>query len=271
MLDETGSIGDLNAIFLDMADDSIMEGLSVTGDDVTGMVLNADSVTKVDSYTNINGEVVKEAGKIDAGVQFGTSGIGEDDIRETSFVLSHSDMNLTIDALLGQDFAARLTSVGAEDGDRDGSLKIGGETPTDPDPEEPTNIAIDDLLVVNEDETFNTDGSRDVMEGATGPQYSVLENDVLDDFYFFEEVQAVNGDAASVNQVVTGSNGGQMIIYSDGSVDFNANGEFDALNEGDSLQTQFTYAVDGGDTATVTVQVNGLEGEPPLDPGIDPL
>lgn len=276
VLDDSGSIGDLNAVYFDLADESVTSGLSVSGDDVTGMAFKQDGVTKVDGgYTNINGEVVNELGKFDAGVQLGTSGIGTDDIRESSFILSHSSMDLTLDMLLSQDFALRLTSVGAEDGPRDDSTKIGGEAPPDPDTPDSVKVAVNDLLVVDENETFNASGAPDEMVGANGPQFSVLENDEMD-FYFLESVESVNGDPAAVDQIVTGSYGGQMIIRVDGSVDFSANGEFDALNAGDTATTEFTYSIDGGSTATVTVLINGLDDEPPIDtstgdPGIDIL
>ncbi len=278
VLDDTGSIGDLNAVYFDLADDSLTAGLTAAGDDVTGMVFDQDSVTKVDNYTTVNGDVVKELGRFDAGVQFGTQGIGTDDIRETSFVLSHSGMDLSIDMLLSQDFALRLTSVGAEDGSRDDSTKIGGEAPPEVDDPAPEQVAVNDLLIVDETETFDANGAPDVMMGATGPQISVLENDQLTDEFFFETVEAVNGDPAAVNQIVTGSNGGQMIIRADGTVDFSANGEFDGLNAGDTATTEFTYMIEGGSTATVTVIVNGLDDLPPPDgdgsgtggdPGID--
>lgn len=258
VLDDTGSIGDLNAIYFDLLDDSIVEGLSVTGDDVTGTRFSADGVTKVDNFTNINGEVAKEYGKFDCGVQFGTSGIAQDDIRETSFILSHDGMDLTIDAILGQDFGARLTSVGEEDGSRDDSLKLGGEAPTDPDVDPgPTHVANDDFLTVTETEDFNARGGGDVLDGGAD---SVLENDTTDEFEYAGMVEGVNGDAANIEQVVTGSDGGLLIMYANGSVDFSANGDFDYLNDRETAQTEFTYEIEGGDTATLFVTVLGESG-----------
>ena len=259
VLDDTGSIGDLNAIFFDLADDSIADGLTVTGDDVTGMKFKADGVTKVDNFTNINGEVANEFGKFDSGVQFGTSGIGKDDIRETSFILSHENQALTIDDILGQDFAARLTSVGEEGGDREGSLKIGGEAPTEPDPDvdpDPVHEANDDFLTVSETETFNSHGGTDILDDSAS---SVLDNDTTDGFDYSGDVKATNGNPGDVGEVVMGSDGGLLIMYPDGSVDFSANGEFDHLDDGETAQTEFTYEIEGGDTATLLVTVWGEE------------
>ena len=81
VLDETGSIGDLNALYFDLADACLTNSLSVDGGDVTGSVFKVDGVTKVDNYTNMNGEVIKDLGRFDGGVQFGTAGIGSDDNR----------------------------------------------------------------------------------------------------------------------------------------------------------------------------------------------
>ena len=126
VLDDTGTIGDLNALFLDFADPGLLGGLSATGDDVTGAVFKAGGVTRIDHFTNIAGEVTQELGKFDLGVQFGTMGIGVDDIRTTTFTLEHDTLDLTLDHLLLMDSAVRLTSVGEEGGAREESLKIGG-------------------------------------------------------------------------------------------------------------------------------------------------
>ena len=140
VLEETGTIGDLNALYLDIADESLLAGMAATGDDVTGTVFDADSVKKIDNFTSINGEVLKDLGAFDIGVQIGTQGMAKDDIQSTSFMLSHPDQALTLELFALQDCALRLTSVGEVDGSRDGSLKLGGEVgdlPEEPPVEEP--------------------------------------------------------------------------------------------------------------------------------------
>jgi hypothetical protein len=62
-------------------------------------------------------------------VQIGTSGIGRDEIRSTSFVLSHPDMPLSLSLFLEQQIGVRLTSVGVDEYHRDGSSKLGGLLP----------------------------------------------------------------------------------------------------------------------------------------------
>ncbi len=261
-VDETaGQTADINALYFDLADDSLVDGLTVMGADVTDENLAANKVTKIDSHTNMNGEIVNEYGKFDGGIQFGTQGIATDDIQSTSFILSHDSVALTLDDILAQDFGIRLTSVGEIDGPREDSLKIGGTAPDAPDqPPEPelVNTANADSLFVSERETFETDGSTDALSGGA---MSVLENDTsfdgTDTFIYNEDVTAVNGDAGAVAQIVDGDNGGLLIVYADGTVDFSANGDFDALNRGQTEVTNFTYEIEGGSTAIIDVTVLG--------------
>lgn len=263
VLDDTGSIGDLNAIFFDLTNDALTSGLTVIGDDVTGTAFKVDGVTKVDNYTNMNGEVIKDFGKFDGGVQFGTSGIGSDDIRQTSFTLSHDTESLTLQDFSLQDFGVRLTSVGPEGGSRDGSLKIGGTAPEfEVEPPVSTNTAIDDAMTVSELETFNPpffpfDYLADFAE-------SVLANDQSDSMPYLGDVTEVNGNADDVGEIVLGSDGGAIRIYADGSVDFSAfsdaagPSDFAYLEDGQSAQTTFSYSIDGGSMATLVVTVNGI-------------
>lgn len=258
VLDDTGSIGDLNGLFFDIGDASLLEGLSfsdATHDIET--VVKEDGVTKVDSYNNLNGEIVKEYGKFDVGVQFGTQGMAEDDIQSTSFVLTSSTGDLTLDSFLAQDFAVRLTSVGEEGGDRDDSVKIGGTSPEEPtvtDPD-PVHTAVDDVMFVFEDETFNEPGYYDEVNG-TG--LSLLENDTTDDGTYTGDVLAVN-DTALSTQTYAGSEGGLLIVNAEGNVDFSAGSDFADLADGSTATTTFTYMIEGGSVAMLTVTVMGIE------------
>lgn len=259
VLDETGSIGDLNALFLDFADDSLTDGMVITGDDVTGTALKQDGVTKVDSYTNMNGEVVNDLGKFDAGIQFGTQGIGEDDIRSTSFILSNTDVDLTLETIALQDFGIRLTSVGEEGGTRDGSLKLGD---TAPDAPVAGAIAVEDIVFVNSDSGL---GDADMFEFINGEvNASILDNDTnTDGTAYTGTVTAVNGDEANVGQLVPGSNGGYLLVTADGTTDFTAY-DADGVNEFGHLaafeiqDTEFTYTIEGGATTTLIYSVSGV-------------
>lgn len=260
VLNDTGTIGDLNALFMDFADDGLTGSMVIDGEDVTGTALKADGVIKVDSYTNMNGEVVKEFGKFDAGVQFGTSGIGSDDIRVTTFTLSNADTDLTLDMISEQDFGFRLTSVGQEDGARTDSIKMGGTAPEAPSAAAATAVA--DLIFVNADSVL---GDADMFEFINGgADQTVLDNDVNDDGSGYAgAVTAVNGDAANVGQLIAGSNGGYIIVTADGHVDFTAY-DADGVNEFDHLaafelqETSFSYTIEGGSTATVVYSVSGI-------------
>lgn len=251
VLDDTGSIGDLNALFFDVLDDSLVSGLSVSGDLITDENFDANSVTKVDSYTNMNGEVVKEYGKFDGGVQFGTQGIGEDDIRATSFTLSHDTEELSLETIALQDFGVRLTSVGEEDGTRDGSLKIGTTAPDAP--EDPISVvdATNDTMLVFAD---NADGFDFLDSGTT-----VFANDMKDGGAYDGGLYQ-DGTLLTAPITLAGSNGGTLTIYPDGTVDFNAQGDFDSLASFEEALTSFTYEIENGVTATVDVTVLGLSG-----------
>ncbi len=112
-------------------------------------------------------------------------------------------------------------------------------------------VANDDVLTVTESETFDGD---DILDNG---EATVTANDTKDAGTYTGDVLSVNGDAAGVAQQIAGSNGGLLVINADGSFDFSANGEFDDLDEGETAQTTFTYGIEGGETATVTVNVLG--------------
>lgn len=274
----TGLIGDINALFFDVADNINVSLLETDGgtDLATAEavlledVFKEESVTKVDSYTNMNGEVVKDSGKFDGGVQFGTQGIGNDDYQSVSFTLSTSDGTaLSLADFSLQDFGVRLTSVGVEGGSRDGSLKLGGTSPDFPDnPEPPVEPECDDIYITTE-----ADISAPVMPGAPPlPGDQIVDPETQDAFFSLlynndvgSIVTSVGGDSGNVGQVIAGSNGGTIIIYADGTFDFsalNANFEndFAELNDGEAMTTSFVYEVDGLEQ-TLCVEVNGITGD----------
>lgn len=285
VLTDNGHVGDLNGLFFDTFDDALVGGLSVDGADVTGSNIKANSVTRVDGYNNVNGDVVKQAGKFDVGVQFGTEGIGKDDIQSTSFVLSHKTEALTLDMIAEQDFAVRLTSTGLVGGSREGSVKIGGVSdavsivvdpdpapipeptpePTPepiPDPEPPApgpaNLAVNDSMTVSNQQTFNEGGFTDPLDGF---QFSLLDNDLTSDGSPYGGVlTAANGQEWTEGLIVQGSNGGLLLVFANGTVDFSANGEFDHLGSDGTATTQFAYTIEGGSTAMLDVLVFGTGG-----------
>lgn len=268
VLDDGGSIGDLNGLFFDIADESLLDGLQISGADVTGTAVKADGVTKVDGYNNVNGDVANALGKFDVGIQFGTSGMATDDIQSTSFSLSSASGPLTLDAFLSQDFAVRLTSVGEIDGSRTDSVKIGGTAADEPIAEDPAHVANDDVLTVMQDETFEEAGQTDTLDSSA---QSLLANDTTDDGAYLGDLLAANGQVLTDQITVAGSNGGLLIVHADGRLDFSANHEFIHLDGGESELTQFTYEIDGGAMANLDVFVFGLSGGDGGGPGDDDM
>ncbi|SDC12361.1 hypothetical protein [Ruegeria marina] len=137
--DATGQIGDINGLFFNVADDSLLNGMTVTGDDVTGSQFAAGSVNNLGNGVNMHGtqegETSETANGFDAGIAIGHTGIGGgDDIRATSFTLSHPD-GLSLEDFSGEFFGLRLTSVGDEGSDdREDSLKLIGQCEEEPQP-----------------------------------------------------------------------------------------------------------------------------------------
>ncbi len=76
-------------------------------------------------------------------------------------------------------------------------------------------------------------------------------------------VTEVNGQAADVGTQITLASGALLTVNSDGSFDYDPNGAFDDLVDASSGAANgsdtdsFTYTVDGGDVATVTITING--------------
>ena len=121
------TVGDLRGLFFDIADETLLNGMSIVGDEITCVKIDADGVARVTRGVNIKGEVLNEFGKFDIGVAIGESGL-TDDIREVSFVLSSTSGPIEVEDFENMDVAVRYQSVGEEGGCRDDSLKIGGNS-----------------------------------------------------------------------------------------------------------------------------------------------
>jgi hypothetical protein len=120
-----GTIADLQGVFINIANESLVSGLSVTGTDITDVKFAVNGVTDLGDGVNLNGTKTT----FDGGVQIGTSGIGKDDIAQTTFILDHATQDLSIADFIDQTFGVRLTSVNA---DREGSSKLlGGAVKSD--------------------------------------------------------------------------------------------------------------------------------------------
>ncbi|NES70458.1 MAG: hypothetical protein F6K24_37205 [Okeania sp. SIO2D1] len=84
-------------------------------------------------------------------------------------------------------------------------------------------------------------------------------------------VTEVNGNAADVDSQITLPSGALLTLNSDGTFDYDPNGQFESLNNGETDSDSFTYTIDDGnggtDTATVNVTIDGVtDNTPPLLP-----
>ena len=141
----TGNIGDLRGLFFQIADESLLSGLSVTGVDVTDFQFNANAVNDLGNGANIN-----PLGPYDVGIEIGTQGIGGNDIQSTMFFLMHTSEPLLVGTFFDLDsnfMAARVTSVGPAGGSRNGSSKTSGNPPEEP-PQPPAAIPEPATLVL---------------------------------------------------------------------------------------------------------------------------
>ncbi len=123
---------DLRGFFFDTTASSLLSTLTVSGDAITAFQFKDDAVRNLGNGVNMNGH-----GSFDAGIAFGTAGIGADDIDSLTFTLSSSRAALRLEDFAGVDFGVRYTSVGDEGGSRNGSLKLVTESPDAPPPPPP--------------------------------------------------------------------------------------------------------------------------------------
>ncbi len=248
--DSDNQIGDIRSLFFDVANDDLLGTLSVSGSDVTEFVQDGD-VSNMGNGANSNG--VPDS-PYEVGVEIGTQGAAANDIQTTSFVLSTSiEGGLTLDDIALESFFVRQTSVGDADGSRDGSDKLYGDAPY------PVN-AIDDVVDVTEDTTVSGNVFANDIDEDAGDE----NNDGIPDGL---TVAALDGDSANVGQpiAVGDENSGVTIaIDADGTYSVNAENA-DYLAEGETFSDTVTYTVEdgngGSDTATVTVNVTGVNDQ----------
>jgi hypothetical protein len=134
----TLGLADLRAVYLDIADDALLGGMSASGDFVTGSQFLADGVIDLGHGSNLHGGGTPCP--CDIGVELGTPGIGKDDIPSTSFLL-HASVPLSLSEFANQLVGVRITSTGPDPDSRGGSAKLAGTFPdTVPVPEPTTGL-----------------------------------------------------------------------------------------------------------------------------------
>ncbi|MCP5082216.1 MAG: tandem-95 repeat protein, partial [Alphaproteobacteria bacterium] len=116
-------------------------------------------------------------------------------------------------------------------------------------------IAQDDLVTTDEDNAFNGDVLLDNGNGADFDQ----DGDTI-------TITEINGSSANVGTQIALGSGALLTLNSDGTFDYDPNGQFESLNTGETATDSFTYTVDDGngssDTATVTVTIDGVSDAP---------
>ncbi|MEM7211852.1 MAG: Ig-like domain-containing protein [Pseudomonadota bacterium] len=108
-------------------------------------------------------------------------------------------------------------------------------------------VNFETLQVVVDGTAIDLDDLPSVIDDAITVTESELSGDVDINVLTNDEatpVSEVNGDAAQVGVAVVGTNGGLFTINSDGTADFNANGEFESLGVGETAITEVTYGVE---------------------------
>lgn len=117
-LDPGPLTGDLRSFYAQIADESLLSGLSISGVDVTQSRVEANSVFDFGDGTFVP-TIPTACGptRCDFGFEIGTAGTSPDNIQTTIFVLSHLTEVLTVDVLADQVFALRVNSI-SSDGSR---------------------------------------------------------------------------------------------------------------------------------------------------------
>lgn len=236
LLGTGGLTGDLRGFFFQVADESLLGGLSLSGGGgaVTEFRAAANSVIDLGQGANMQGA----ARPFDIGVEIGTAGIGRDDWQSVTFVLSHATRDLSLDLIASQQFGVRMTSVGLEGGARPDGLKLVGTASDLPADNKPP-VAVPDFAQTDED---------------TPVTIAVATNDYDPE----GKPLAVSLDAT------TSALGAALILNPDGSITYDptASAELGAMNAGEQKSDTFTYTVTdpGGATSstTVTVTVGGV-------------
>lgn len=130
------NIADIRGVFFNILDNRLLQGLNITGANVTQFATG--SINRLGQGNNIN-----PGGPFEIGVEIGQQGLGGDDIQSTMFTVAHSSQALTLAQFSNQNFGLRLQSVGLPGSSREGSSKLGGTAPasSQPVPEPGTIVA----------------------------------------------------------------------------------------------------------------------------------
>jgi Ca2+-binding RTX toxin-like protein len=124
-------------------------------------------------------------------------------------------------------------------------------------------ITADDFMLGNNDAVANDDTNSTTEIAAVTGNVKTNDSDAEGDAF---TITSVNGDSAKVGQQITLGSGALLTLNADGSYSYDPNGAFTYLTDGTSgavdtkATDSFQYTVTGGDTASVTITINGVAG-----------
>lgn len=253
-----GLITDLRGLFFDLAGvDASTAGLSVTGIDgsehfIGQSVFSEENVDSVRGDINVKGAVAREQGQFDVGIEFGTSGLGRDDIDSARFILSADDP-LSLDSLDLADFGLRYITAGNASKRSDGT-KIAGDA---------SGVARNDAWEVDE----NAAGTIDLLANDTnGVQPDGTRKTVISVIDAEGDLDPVSGGfqrTVEIGGLVLGT----LFVSDDGFATFTADGaDVDKLAHDDIRTWSFTYETQSSEgnlaTADVVLTIDGQNDQP---------
>ncbi len=119
-------------------------------------------------------------------------------------------------------------------------------------------IAVDDTITTSEDNALTGNVFADNGNGAD----SETKGEIF-------TVTEVNGTAANVGNQITLASGALLTLNSDGTFNYDPNGQFESLNDGETASDSFTYTIAdskiGSNTATVNITINGVNDAPSVE------
>ncbi|MCE8510004.1 hypothetical protein KBY28_16250 [Ruegeria pomeroyi] len=192
------------------------------------------------------------------------AGVTETLVNATTITLAGSvaDINTYLDTASNIQYTGALNangddaatlSISANDGDGSGDVALGTVNIDITAVDDPA-VAVDDAVSVSETATLNGD--------VFGANPTTPDSDVESDPF---SVIEVNGNAANVGTQIALASGALLTLNANGTFSYDPNGQFTDLGgplsgaANTSGTDSFTYTVTGGDTATVTVTVNGVD------------
>lgn len=233
---------DLRGLFFNLNDDSKLSGLTYSNG---LLVTDFDVVDVIDLGHGANMHGI--AKPFDVGVEFGTQGIGKDDIQSAAFTLNNGANPLTLDDLAKVDFGIRLTSVGVQGGLRSDSAKLTVVSPSAPD-------AHNDVYTIFEDGQSGLNAPSTLPEGTL---FDLLANDTDGDGNTLSIV-ALRGVEHGTVTIVDGADAdllpGDAVLYT----------PFEDYSGSDSFEYAITDGHGGTDFARVDVDITAVADVPEL-------